>query len=443
MSVRQSFSRVGILPRDLKDLTRGQALWNASVPVVSVVPLLQHREGDPAACLVAPGDVVREGMIIGRAAGPEGAHVHSPVPGTVRELREVFLPDGRRSPAVVIELGGEFDRLGKSVRKYPWENHSQKDLLGIIADKGVVGMESAVPTHLKYTIPKNRRVDLFILNCSECEPYLTANHRLMLEKAPQIVEGARIVAKILDPRRILIAVDKSRKDALDALGQAAKAAEFGAEIAMVGSWFPQGDEKQMIRTLTGLEVPSGGEALDVGAVVSNVGTVFAVYEAVALLKPVIEKALTVAGGAIRNPGNLKVRIGTPLTDLVEECGGFVEMPEKIVIGGPMTGSAIFDLSTPVTKNTTGVLFLTSREIRNSRRTNCLRCGRCVEACPMGLDPTNLFKLIDHGAYGEAFGQGLKDCRECGCCAYVCPARIPLVQGLRVGKAVSLERGGAA
>ncbi len=430
--------RGGIIPRDMKEFTRDKALWNASVPVTAVVPLLQH-DGPPAECLAGPGDTVREGMLIGRAAGPAGAQVHSPVPGTVRELREVFLPDGRRSPAVVIDLGGEFDRLGKNSRTYPWENHSRKELLAIIADKGVVGMGSSVPTHVKYAIPKNRRVDLFVLNGSECEPYLTSDGRLMVEKASGLVEGARIAAKVLDPRRILIAVDGGMKDALAAMEKAAKSAAFGAEVVPVGSRFPQGDEKQIIRALTGREVPSGGTALDAGVVVSNAGTVFAVYEAVALLKPVIERALTVAGGAVRNPGNLKVRIGTPLSDLVEECGGFTEVPEKIVVGGPMTGFAIYDLSTPVTKNTSGVLFLTAREIRDSRRTNCLRCGRCIDACPMGLDPSDIFKLIDHAAYDDAAGEGLSDCRECGCCAYVCPARIPLVQGMRVGKSVIAGR----
>ena len=432
MSILKTFPMGGIYPREMKEATRDKPVWNASVPVVSIVPLLQHL-GTPAECLVGPGDTVREGMLIGRSSGHAGSQIHSPVPGTVRELREIHLSGGRKSPAVVIDMGGEFDRLGKSARVYPWVDVPRKQLLAIIADKGVVGMGSGLPTHLKLSIPRGRRAEILIINGAECEPYITADHRIMVEKAAELAEGARVAAKILECSRIVIAVQAEKKEALEAVERAAETAGSRAEIMALRSKFPQGDEKLLIKAVTGREVPSGGSSLDTGAVVINIGTLFSLYEAVVLQKPVIDRVLTVAGGAIRNPGNLKVRIGTPLSDLIEECGGFVEEPEKIVIGGPMMGNTVYDPATPVTKITSGVLFLTSREIRNSRRTNCLNCGRCIACCPMGLDPAALHKWVDHADFEVAFRAGILDCRECGCCGYVCPARIPLVQGLRVGK----------
>jgi electron transport complex protein RnfC len=433
MSIFTTFPKGVFFPREMRSPFWEKPIENSSVPVVSIIPLLQHA-GSPAECLVQPGDTVREGMLIGRSSGPVSAQVHSPVPGSVREIRDIYLPSGVKSSAVVIELGGEFDRLGKKNRIYPWENLSKGELLATISDKGVVGMGGVLfPTHVKYTVPKNRKVDVFILNGAECEPYLSADLRLMVEKAPEIVEGMRVAAKILEPRRLIIGIENNKPGVIEAMKRAVESSGSPIEVTGLKSVYPQGDEKQIIKTLLGREVPSEGHPLDVGAVISNPGTLFSIYEAVLMQKPVIERVLTVAGGAIRTAKNLKVRIGTPISALIEECGGFLEMPEKIVAGGPMMGYSLYDLETPVTKGTSGVLFLTSREIKSSRRSNCLNCGRCIESCPMGLDPGRLFKWIDHSEYYEAKKEGLMDCRECGCCGYICPAHIPLVQGMRVGK----------
>jgi electron transport complex protein RnfC len=439
MNIWKTFPKGGLYPREMKSRVKGKALWNASIPALSIVPLLQHK-GDPADCLVHPRDTVREGMLIGRARGASSAHIHSPVPGMVKSIEDITLPWGDKTPAVFIELGGEFNRLGKTVHTHPWEGIPRDRLLSILSDRGVVGLGSGIPVHRKLAIPEGKIVRTLIINGIECEPYLCADHRVMVEKAEEVVGGARIAMAIIQPLRRVIAVAGDKPDALAALR--AKVRESNVDIEVKSLWpkYPLGDEKQLIKAVTGEEAPSGGTALDCGAVVLNVGTALAMYEAVVLQKPLIERTITVAGRAIREQGNLKVRIGTPLADLVEECGGFTQMPEKIIVGGPMTGWGISELSVPVTKTTAGVLFLSSKEIRNSRRTNCLNCGRCTRSCPMGLQPSALYKWVEHSAYEEARGEGILDCSECGCCAYACPARIPLIREIRAGKMV-LQGGG--
>ncbi|MDR3199949.1 MAG: electron transport complex subunit RsxC [Spirochaetales bacterium] len=440
MNILKTFPKGGLHPREMKNRLRGKALWNAAIPPLSIVPLLQHK-GEPADCLVHPRDTVREGMLIGRARGDSSCHIHSPVPGMVKCIEDITLPWGDKTPAVFIELGGEFSRLGKVVHSYPWEGIPRERLLSILADKGVVGLKSGIPVHRKLTIPEGRTVRTLIINGIECEPYLCADHRVMVEKAGEVVGGARIAAAITSPLRCVIAVTSGKPNVRAALRAKAGESKINIEVKSLWSKYPLGDERQLIKAVTGEEIPSGGTALDAGAVVLNVGTALAMYEAVVLQKPLIERSITVAGRAIREQGNLKVRIGTPLADLVEECGGFTQMPEKIIVGGPLTGWGIAELSVPVTKTTAGVLFLSSKEIRNSRRTNCLNCGRCTRSCPMGLQPAALHKWIDHSAYEEARGEGILDCTECGCCAYACPARIPLVRDIRAGKMVLQSGGG--
>ena len=291
---------------------------------------------------------------------------------------------------------------------------------------------------MKFSPPKGSRVEFFVLNGVECEPYLSADHRLMLEKTRDIFEGLRVIRKILEPEQVLFAIEANKPDAIEAVTEYARTNAPDVTVVPLSVKYPQGDEKQVIKALTGREVPSGGLPIDVGAVVSNVGTANAVFEAICLKKPLIERAVTVSGEAIKNPGNYKVRIGTPVEQLLDECGGFVKTPEKIVMGGPMMGFTILDLETPVTKGTSGILALTSSEIRSARKTPCIGCGGCVSVCPLGLNPTRIFKLVDHLEYDRAVEEGLMDCKECGCCSYTCPAHIPLVQGMRLGKRIYLK-----
>jgi electron transport complex protein RnfC len=262
----------------------------------------------------------------------------------------------------------------------------------------------------------------------------------MLEKTEGILEGIEIVRRILSPRTVLIGVEENKLDAIEVLRRLI--ANKGKEIDVVAlkTRYPQGDEKQLLKALIGREVPSGGLPLDIGAVVSNVGTVFAIYEAVVLGKPLIERIVTVTGPALKGPANFKVRIGTPIGNLLEECGGFSTTPGKIVAGGPMMGFAVADPGVPVVKGTSGILALSKKQSRPELQTPCIGCGRCVASCPFGLSPTTLYKWIEHREYDEAMAGGLMDCKECGCCGYVCPSRIPLVQGLKLGKLMGRRKG---
>lgn len=439
MGLLRTFPKGGIHPYERKEATRSKAIWNAVIPSECIVPLQQHI-GGPAEAVVSEGESVREGMLLGKASGFVSANVHSPIPGTVKEIREIFLPNGVRSKAIVIALEGEFDRLGKNSEPRDFSSFTSEQLLTAIRDAGIVGMGGATfPTHVKYSLPKGSSAEILILNGTECEPYLSSDHRLMVEMTDGVLRGLEIVQRVLDADRVVLGIEQNKPDAIKKMRERIDALGLPFDVVSLRIKYPQGDEKQLIRAITGREVPSGGLPIDIGAVVSNAGTLNAIYEAVAFAKPLIERVVTVTGGAIKNPGNLKVRIGTSFAELIEECGGFSEIPEKIIAGGPMMGLAIYDLDTPVTKGTSGVLALTPREVNKGLQTACIQCGRCVRACPIGLEPTTLFKLIEHESYGDALDEGLMDCRECGCCGYSCPAHIPLVQGLRIGKRIARKK----
>lgn len=439
MKVRNTFAHGGIHPPDSKRYSRDAPIRNAPVPARVVIPLHQHM-GLPAECVVNPGDRVREGMLIGRAAGAFSASVHSSIPGVVREVGEMYLPTGVRSRTVVIELEGEFDHSGKGGHPRPWEDLPAAGLLQLIREKGIVGLGGAAfPTVLKYTVREGSRVQTFVVNGVECEPYLTADHRLMLEKTDEVLEGARIAQRILQPDRVIVAVEENKPDAIARMRERVSARGLGFEVIPLEVRYPQGDEKQLLQALLGREVPSGGLPLDIGAVVSNVGTVFAIYEAVALDKPLIDRVVTVSGSIVRQPSNLKVRLGASIGELIEECGGFTEPPARLLAGGPMMGFAMMGLDSPVTKGTSGVVALARRETRRPQETPCISCGRCLRACPLALRPTVIYKWVDHGEYDAALEEGLMDCKECGCCAYVCPAHIPLVQGMKLGKIMTRRR----
>ena len=277
-----------------------------------------------------------------------------------------------------------------------------------------------------------------MLNGVEGEPYLTADHRLLVEKTDEVLQGAAIVRSLLRPARSLAAVASDRPEAAGRLAARAAALELDLEMVPVRPCYPQGEEWLLLRSLAGREaVPCRrrGRQDAAGAVVCSAATLFAVYEAAALDKPLIERVVTVSGGSIRRPANLKVRLGTPVRELIEECGGFISPPARLVAGGPMTGFALMDLDAPVTKATAGVIALSRAEAPRGAQTPCIGCGRCVRACPRRLRPTVLYKWVDHGEYERAEAEGLLDCTECGCCAYDCPARLPLVQGMRLGRAM--------
>ncbi len=435
----KTFPKGGIHPFEEKEATHSKEVWNAAVPAVTVLPLQQHI-GAPSECQVEPGDEVREGQLIGKAKGFVSANVHSPVPGKVTEIKDIFLPTGVRTKAVVIELSGEFDVLGRDRSRADRHGQSAQELLALIQEKGIVGMGGATfPTHVKYSLPKGINCSTLVMNGTECEPYLSADHRLMVSRPDDILEGLAIAERILEPDEVVIGIEINKPDAVAAMRHAVKRSGRDYRVVPLLVKYPQGDEKQLVRAATGKEIPSGGLPMDVGAVVSNAGTLAAIFDAVVYHKPLIERIVTVAGGAVKTPANVKARVGTRISELIEECGGFSELPYKVVSGGPMMGFTVYDLDTPITKGTSGILALTAAEVNDARQTACIQCGRCVRACPMGLEPTILYKLISNFDYEAAVSQGLMDCRECGCCGYSCPARIPLVQGLRVGKRMARRK----
>ncbi|MFW6293257.1 MAG: electron transport complex subunit RsxC [Spirochaetota bacterium] len=431
---RLTFPLGGIHPPDGKRHTRHLPSRNAVIPQTSVVPLLQH-VGQPATACVVPGDRVREGMLIGRASGENSAHIHAPIPGVVREIREIALAGAVRCEAIVIDMGGEFDRLGKRLPAHEWRSLEPESILRLIRDHGIVGMGGhAVGSHLKYGAAAGRAVETLILNGAESEPYLSADHRVMVERSAAVLTGLQIVARLLAAERVVVAIEANKPDAIAAMSATIRELGLAYDVVKLAVKYPQGDERQLIRAVRGREIPSGGVPLDVACMTIDVATGLAIHDAIVYRHPLIERVVTVGGDAVASPANIKVRIGTAIGDLIDECGGFSTTPAKIVVGGPMMGQTVTDLRTPITKDSRGILALTRNEVRQAPRTPCIQCGRCVESCPMGLDPSLLFRLIDHHNVAGALGEGLLDCTECGSCGYICPSRIPLVQGLRIGKA---------
>lgn len=426
-----TFSKGGVHPLDRKDATNKKEIVRLPIPENIIIPFSQHL-GVPAKPLVKKGDEIRTGQKIGEAVGFISADIHSSVTGKVTEIKEIFLPNGMKTLAAFIAVT-ENDQVFEENRK-DWESMTREELIARVKDLGIVGMGGATfPANVKFSIPKGKKAEFLVINGVECEPYLTSDHRIMLEKGEELLQGALIIAKMVDADNVIIGIEKNKPDAMEHLEKIIREKDYPIEIQPLRLKYPQGDEKQLLKATIGREVPSGALPIDIGAVVSNVGTTFAVYEGIVFDKPLMERVVTVSGDAIKQPGNFLVTIGTPLKNLIEACGGFSETPAKMVAGGPMMGFAFYDLETPVIKGTSGVLALTQRESRIDTTTSCISCGRCVQACPMGLQPTKIFKYINKADYTAAVELGLNDCKECGCCAYICPAKIPLVQGMRLGK----------
>ncbi len=310
---------------------------------------------------------------------------------------------------------------------------TSEEIINIIKESGIVGMGGAAfPTHVKLSPPPGKVVDTIILNGAECEPYLTSDHRLMMERPEDVLYGLRVFMKALNVEKGFIAIENNKPDALEAVYNVGKGIE-GIEVVAVKTKYPQGAEKQLINACTGREVPSGGLPADAGVVVNNVGTAAAVASAVKKGMPLIERIVTVTGNGIKNPKNLLVRIGTSFKDVIDECGGFNGTPGKVIAGGPMMGIAQYSVDIPVIKGTSGILVLTEEEAELPEMSNCIRCGKCVEVCPINLMPVNIsnYALLDK--FDQAESANALDCIECGACSFICPAKRPLVDSIRVAK----------
>ena len=429
----KTFRIGGIHPPENK-WTANQGIIRADLPKQVVIPLSQHI-GTPAVATVKKGDMVKAGTLIARSGGFVSAHIHSSVSGTVHQIGEITDASDIVRSAVYIDVTGdeweeEIDRSETLIKECTL---SGKEIIEKIAKAGIVGLGGATfPTHIKLSPPSGNKTELLIVNAAECEPYLTCDHALMLAKSEQILIGTTILMKALQVDRAVVGIEKNKPDAIERLTKLA--ADYDSiEIIPLVVKYPQGSEKILIDAVMRRQVKSGALPVSVGAVVQNVGTVYAVYEAVQKNKPLIERVVTVSGKAISKPSNLLVRIGTPVHELIRFACGPSEITGKVINGGPMMGKALVNTDVPVTKGCTGILVLPEAETMRKPARNCIRCTQCNTVCPMGLNPSYLMSVTEFSEWDLAESNGITDCIECGSCSYVCPSHRPLLDYIRLGK----------
>lgn len=427
------FPKGGVHPREVKELTEHLPIEQMPVPDEVEILLSQHF-GAPCDALVEKKAQVTEGDLIGKVKKGLGANIHSSVTGKVKNISTSAHPITVNAASIVIET--DPDAEPRNYRPHDWKKLKKQNLIKKITDAGIVGIGGAgFPTHVKLSPPDEVKVDTLILNGAECEPYLTTDHRVMLEYPEEIIESSKILLTLLGIKQCHIGIEANKSDAIELLQRLAREKSDGFRITInpLKVKYPQGSEKQLIQSITGRKVPGFGLPFDVGVIVQNVGTAKAIYDAVVLGKPLYEKVITISGKGIKRPANLHVKIGTKLSDIVSHLGGTNPGLEKIVMGGPMMGFAVSTLDIPVTKTTSGVLFLTNEETDKKSHGQCIRCGWCLDACPMGLSPNEIGIYVEAGRAEDTEPFGLFECFECGCCAFVCPAKRPLVQFIRLAK----------
>lgn len=424
----------GIHPPDRKELSKDKPITQVSPPKRVVIPLSQHI-GAPCKLNVSIGQEIKRGEVIGTPEGFVSAPVHSSVSGKVIAIGEFPNAMGRMVTSVVIENDGK-DEWTVLKDNPDYLNLPPEELKNKVRDAGIVGMGGAAfPTHVKLSPPKEKPIDVVILNGAECEPYLTADYRLMIERPRDVVEGLKVLMKILGVNKGFIGIENNKPDAIEEMKKAASE-EANIQVCALEVKYPQGAEKMLIKAITNREVPARGLPMDAGVVVQNIGTAVAIYEAVRYGKPLVERVVTVTGEGIKEPKNLLVRIGTLVSDLINECGGFKSSIAKVISGGPMMGFALYSLEVPVTKGTSGILVLPEEGVIHAEDFGpCIRCGRCIDICPMGLMPSMLSVLSEKGFYEETKDYNLFDCFECGSCTFVCPSKRPIVQLIRLSKSL--------
>lgn len=430
----KTFKIGGVHPEPNK-ISAGKKIVTAALPKQAVFPLSQHI-GAPAVPCVQRGDTVLVGTRIADPVGFVSAAIHSSVSGKVAKIDTVVDTSGFRKPAIFIDVEGDkwesdIDRSDTLILQC---TISQQEIFDRIKNAGIVGLGGACfPTHVKLMPPKDCKIDTLIINAAECEPFLTADHRLMLEYPDQIIVGIRIMLKALGIEYAVIGIEENKPDAI-ALMRAKTSMVSGMKVVPLKMKYPQGGEKQLIEAVTGRRVPPPPALpASVGCVVQNIGTVFAVYEAVQKKKPLIERIVTVTGKSVLEPSNLKVRLGTPVSQLIEAAGGLPEDTSKIVSGGPMMGRPLLGTDVPVVKGTSGILMIPESDAVRHKERTCIRCGKCITACPMGLEPYLLAVASEMEDWERAEENWIMSCIECGCCQSTCPSRRQLLDWVRLAK----------
>ena len=431
----KTFPIGGVHPSDNKQWSKGSAIEVMELPDVVNIPLGQHI-GAPATAVVKKGDNVVVGQLIAEATGFMSANIHSPISGTVTAVDMQVNGQGLRQMMVTIKReGDEWDsNIDRSTALVTECNLEPKAIIEKIKAAGIVGMGGATfPTHVKLSIPEGKKAEVLIINGVECEPYLTSDYRTMLERGEELIAGTRILMRAIGVTTAVIGVEANKPDAVKHL-QALVGAATDIKVQMLKTQYPQGGEKQLIAAVTGREVPAPPALpIDVGAVVCNASTAVAVYEAVQKNKPLIERVVTVTGAAVPQPKNLLTRFGTPVEALIAKCGGLADGDVKVINGGPMMGRALSNIAMPVMKGCSGITIMVGNAAKRGVESPCIKCAKCVEACPMGLEPYLLSKQARKKAWDAMEANDITSCIECGCCQFTCPANIPLLDYVRLGK----------
>jgi electron transport complex protein RnfC len=433
MVMLKTFKLGGVHPPENK-FAKDSPIEVFPLPKQAIVPINQNL-GAPAVPQVKKGDEIKVGQLLAKGEAFISSNVHSPVSGKVLKIDNSVDSTGYRRLSVVINIDGDewVDTIDKSTDIRTEITLGQKEIIDKVHEMGIVGMGGATfPSHVKLMVPKGKTAQYLLINGVECEPYLTADHRLMLEKGREILVGTKILMTALGVKKAVIGIENNKPDAISHMKDLSGEFE-GITVQPLKVKYPQGGEKQLIKAVVNREVPSGKLPIEVGCVVHNVGTAFAVYEAVQKNKPLIERVVTVTGKPVKKPSNFMVRIGTPIRELIEKAEADLDSTGKIVSGGPMMGKALNSTDVPVVKGTSGILLFTKEESKRVDLKPCIRCGKCIQVCPMGLEPIYLAQISEHGMWDEAEKEKVMDCIECGSCHYTCPSARPLLDYIRVGK----------
>ncbi len=429
----KTFKIGGVHPAENK-LSAQKAIELLALPKSVFIPVGQHI-GAPAEAIVQKGDQVKVGQLIARSSGFVSANIHSSVSGTVKKVEVGPDTSGYPKKGIYIDVEDDIweETIDRSSDVKTEINLDSAAILAKIQEAGIVGLGGATfPTHVKLMPPKGMKAEVLLINGVECEPYLTSDHRMMLEHGAELVVGIQLLMKALNVTSAAIGIENNKPDAIDKMNSLV-VGHSDISVVPLKVKYPQGGEKQLIKAVTGREVPSGALPISVGAVVTNIATTFAVYEAVQKNKPLFERVVTVTGKSVQNPANFKVRIGTSISELIEAAGGLPENCGKIINGGPMMGKAVTNTEIPVTKGTSGVLMMPEKEATREVMQPCIRCSRCVSVCPMGLEPYLLMTVSEKQIWDRAEVERVMDCIECGSCSYTCPANRPLLDYIRLGK----------